>query len=316
MIRLSPRRRGAFTLIELLVVIAIIGILIALLLPAVQKVREAANRTKCSNNLRQIGIAVHSYHDVRQRIPGAWFPDPITNYGKGSGIQDRGPVLFFLLPYIELQNVFNAAFVSGNNGGHLAGKVRTEIIKTYLCPSDGSAIELSEEKELPENTGYAPSNYAFNMKVLDPASHKSLTNAMTDGSSNTVMAVERYRLCNLASGLSKPPNVQSSWANIPPTPIDDRVYDVAVFGWTDYGATMSNPSKYQYYPNFSDNGRPFQVNPSPTDCDARVTQTPHTGGMQVLLGDASVRSVAASISVQTWLRACDPRDNLPLGSDW
>src|SRR5438128_5154772 len=106
------RMRSGFTLIELLVVIAIIAILIALLVPAVQKVREAAARTQCTNNLKQIGLAAHSYHDANRRLPPA-VSIPWAVVDSASNLQMSGPFgpnwAVYLLPYIEQQNLYNQA---------------------------------------------------------------------------------------------------------------------------------------------------------------------------------------------------------------
>src|SRR5437660_585289 len=128
-------RRGAFTLIELLVVIAIIAILIGLLLPAVQKVREAAARAKCQNNLKQLGLAVHNYHDANNAMP----PDRIAPGGFTTWA-------VLILPYVEQQSVFNLWNVSSryidqpNNSSGLtnpavSGDPTANNIKIYFCPS-------------------------------------------------------------------------------------------------------------------------------------------------------------------------------------
>src|SRR6266487_2477136 len=129
----------AFTLIELLVVIAIIAVLIALLLPAVQKVREAANRTKCVNNLKQLGLACHNYHDVNRTFPSGTYA---STYGSDAWTGDRTSWPLLLLPYVEQANIWNTyqawrvtqttgwwPFLEPN-GVHYA------IVPVWLCPSD------------------------------------------------------------------------------------------------------------------------------------------------------------------------------------
>ena len=132
-----PTPRRAFTLIELLVVIAIIAILIGLLLPAVQKVREAANRAKCINNMKQIGLALHNYQSAYNRLPAAYYIG--TN---SAGQLQGGPVLWMLLPFLEQNDLYGLAneyaYTEIPQGGSTYRYGCEYMQKIFLCPTDAS----------------------------------------------------------------------------------------------------------------------------------------------------------------------------------
>jgi prepilin-type N-terminal cleavage/methylation domain-containing protein/prepilin-type processing-associated H-X9-DG protein len=154
---MPQKRRRAFTLIELLVVIAILAVLIGLLIPAVQKVREAANRMKCQNNLKQLGLAMHNYHDVNNKFPpggmlGTWTGTPPTyNFNWG---EDRGTWLVYTLPYMEQDNLFRLLTAAkipdwyaamtppdGANGWFNANTAYRRSLPYMRCPSDDYQLD-------------------------------------------------------------------------------------------------------------------------------------------------------------------------------
>ncbi|WP_020471784.1 DUF1559 family PulG-like putative transporter [Zavarzinella formosa] len=331
------KRRSGFTLIELLVVIAIIAILIGLLLPAVQKIREAANRMKCQNNLKQIGLAVHGYHDNFQAMPNAAnYTSTYSPYGgtaaNGAGNTSAdgaaGTWMVHILPFIEQGTIYKAmftpttadiynGFIPGTSNYYwyqyssnaYAGGVGggNTVIKTYICPSDSS---LAGSTATVSGYVWGMSNYAANVMVMDATAPKALTNSMTDGLSNTIMIGEHYQN----------QGTNSSWAFLNTF---HGPFGSPGFGWysAGYTAVYGQGQNTDFSDNSSNPSSPtststlFQVNPAPSKAISKVLQSPHSV-LVVGLGDGSVRTVAAGIAPATWIAACQPGDGNVLGAGW
>jgi prepilin-type N-terminal cleavage/methylation domain-containing protein/prepilin-type processing-associated H-X9-DG protein len=200
------RRRKGFTLIELLVVIAIIAILIGLLLPAVQKTRATAARIQCANNLHQMALAMHMYHDSYQAFPPA-FARP-SNWGWQ----------VWILPYIEQGNLYNA--INPTATTIAVNAATTTKLPVYMCPMDPGPV-IS-----PWFSGYAKSNYAVSEQICDGGSAIPML-SITDGTSNTIMIGERDTLNQIgavwAGRDTGPPGVSvASVIGRPTWPINTR----------------------------------------------------------------------------------------------
>jgi prepilin-type N-terminal cleavage/methylation domain-containing protein len=300
----SQRPRRALTLIELLVVLAIIGVLVGLLIPAVMHVRERASRAACQNKLRQIAFASHSFHDVNNS-----FPPGIGYFRENTGQPDlAGPIFgngfVHLLPFLELGAVQRISKLWSDPA------LCTVPIAIYMCPSDptvgGPLLSDGVGRE------FATASYAGNAQVfctigigwavVNVQNMPRLSRSFEpDGTSNTILFAEKYARCTNETF----PVGGTCWAY-------SQFYQP--------GGILPVP----LHPGFAikwlaDSVGEESVFLSPTDpknCDPTRASTSHPGGIQVAMADASVHSLARSISPTTWWAICTPANGDVPGVDW
>jgi prepilin-type N-terminal cleavage/methylation domain-containing protein len=339
MLRISCSRRRAFTLIELLVVIAIIAVLIGLLVPAVQAVREAAARANCQSNLRQLGIAVHNFHDTNHSMPCYFGVYPPDGAGVYPWIPDNRPKVYgswfaHLLPYVEQDAVYKKVQYDIN------ASINEDGVNYWNEPHCDSCSGGSPGGIVTQQ--YNGHNYTYQSWNGQNCTGCYTNGIWIDGAYNAT-----YKILQCPSDPTASPNgTQSGWgytnylANFnawatdpnagvwqPPArfaQLTDGTSNTVLFGeGYSYCDTIPRLALYSwFYHNFGldwyqqANTLMFQDHPLPKDCDNWRAQSGHRAGMNVGLADASVRSVTPTITQQTWTNALLPRDGNPLGSDW
>ncbi len=281
-------------------VIAIVAILIGLLLPAVQKVREAANHVRCTNNIKQLLLAAHNAHSTHGRFP--------VGMGQYPGVPGPyGGFIYHLLPFLEQ----NALYENSNaGGGYFVGNNQTfaRPVPGFVCPSDPSAPPDGRSKDTVGND-WGVASYGVNVQVvarvdsqgqLQTPEHTARLEAdIPDGASSTILLTEKYALCTNAN------------------------YPVGGTFWAYY--LTSGPLLYPLHPGYavSWNGYSvgpacmFQTRPQPFNggCDPTLASSPHPAGIHAGMADGGVRHLSSSMTRYTWWYLTTPRGGEVLPPD-
>jgi prepilin-type N-terminal cleavage/methylation domain-containing protein/prepilin-type processing-associated H-X9-DG protein len=294
------RRWRGFTLIELLVVIAIIAVLIGLLVPAVQKVREAAARIQCGNNLHNMVLATHMMNDTYGSLPPA---NHRYHTQKTAWNNPWSNPHFYMLPMIEQDPLYNSCYGTDNGPAdyypwHAWGNAAwNSNVKLFVCPSDPTIQKDGQIANLGTWTG---TTYAYNAQVFgqtdtvgnltDWWASNTYPASIPDGTSQTIFYAEKYGRCGYAG------SIWSRWDF-------DQWQPGFAISWAPYD--IGPTSKFIVQPQWKSNA-----------CDPTLASSPHPGGMNCGMADGSVKFVQQGVSGATWWAACTPAGNDRLGPDW
>lgn len=338
--KLSAGRSG-FTLIELLVVIAIIAVLIALLLPAVQQAREAARRTQCKNNLKQLGLALHNFHDTYLRFPPGAAND-MTPFGTNSGASWGSSWKVYILPYVDQGPIFSKWDFAGGSSGYTNGTnvalANGLVLPAYRCPSStmpqfngwnnrmmtsytGTAGAFNNSSgatnKSPFNVGYQQGccngggSFASDNGLLYSGSKSNMRDC-TDGTSNTIIVHEESDVIRTTTNTPVTTNIQCTSAGIYGWPMGAAIgFNQAPSAWGDgrhfncatirWGINARGLSATATDGTNSDVGANFPIS------------SQHVGGAHVLLTDGAVRFLSQNMNADTLFRLAAKADGDPVG---